>query len=273
MAEDLAIDQQVMRQAGRRLRDLREGESRFAQVSGVERDPCGVAVELAADSVVLLLGPGRPAHPHHGLLAGRHGAGEHELDGIEERDLGQVQLHGPGPDGSLAEVTGEHVNPSHLGWGGFERLRDGLFDEAFPEADAKVRSEDVHNKSSYSRIEPGKEPGERLQFRLRSRRSLDGVKRIFDVDQSQRLRRRPACEHLGRPVARVRMLEVDTAELLGLEVRKPGDRSPHGAATEIQRPRVTGRERPRGHVQGRQAQLAGIQGHEVSGEEACLREF
>src|SRR5437867_2961401 len=92
MRQHLAVEEHVVTDGAGRLDQLGERAGRLLQVAREELDPIGLAVELAAHAVVLLLRPhGVRAHAREGFVGRLDRAREHEPDGLKQRDRARLE--------------------------------------------------------------------------------------------------------------------------------------------------------------------------------------
>ena len=76
-----------------------------------------------------------------GGVLGRRG--EHELERMEQGQLGVVQAVVAGQLGEPADVAGQHAGPLHVVERAVEGLGDGRLDEALAQADPQLAAEDL----------------------------------------------------------------------------------------------------------------------------------
>ncbi len=132
MCKHLAVEQHVVTDLWRALGQLRKRAGRVLQVPRKEFNAAGLAVELAADSVVLLLSPnGVRAHALECFAGCLDRAGEHETHWLEKGDRGHVELTVLAPHRGLTDVAGDEVDAFHHRDRDAESLGDRGFDQAF----------------------------------------------------------------------------------------------------------------------------------------------
>jgi len=130
------------------------------EVARVQPDLTALAMELAADPVVLVLDPDdRPeAGQDLGGVLGRRR--EHELQRMEQRQLGRFETILAGEDGCLADVAGQHACPLDGVQWTIERFRDRRLDQALPEPDPEVARDDADDPPGGLRLRARQERGE-----------------------------------------------------------------------------------------------------------------
>ena len=135
-----------------RLDDLREARADVVQVARVETDVRAALVELGADAVVLVLDPDLRAEPADDLggVLGRRG--EHELERVEQGQLGVAELVVAGEVGEPADVADEHPGPLDVVERPVEGLGDGRLDEALAQPDPQVAAQDLDDALGRQRV-------------------------------------------------------------------------------------------------------------------------
>ncbi len=212
-------------------------------------------MKLAANPVVFLLRPdARRAHALESLRGSFHRAREHEAHGLKQGDRGGVELLVLAADRGFADVAGDQMDALDLRDGDLERLGDRRFDQAFAEADAHLAGNDLDEEAGRFRLQAAQDPFQRRLFRFAAR-GADRLQRRFDVLQGNRLGLRATIERLTCPVAKIRMLAEEPAELVlvasGDRRHRLADRRP----AKPQRPPLRRAERAAAHEDGRAAQV------------------
>src|SRR6266852_6049702 len=162
VGEDLAVEEDGMPESWRALSQLGERASRLFQVAREQLDPTIVTMELAADAVVLLLGPHLVrAHALESFGGGLDRAREHETDGLEQRHRARLQPAVLDSYSRLADVSRDEVDALHLGDGYAERLGDGGLNEALAQADAHLARDDLDHEPRRFRMKTAQELLER----------------------------------------------------------------------------------------------------------------
>ena len=114
-------------------------------------------MELRPDAVVLVLDPDLGAEPGDDLggVLGRRG--EHELERMEEGELGGGQRVVASESGEPADVADQHPGPLHVVERPVERTGDRGLDETLAKADPEVAAEHLDDVLRGQRIGPGEE--------------------------------------------------------------------------------------------------------------------
>ncbi len=114
VGQDLPVDDAGPWQRPGGLDDLRELAADVVQVARVQAHVLAALVELGADAVVLVLDPdlGPEAADDLGRVLGRRG--EHELERMEQRQLGVGEPVVAGQRREPADIAGEHPGPLHV---------------------------------------------------------------------------------------------------------------------------------------------------------------
>ncbi len=122
--EHLAIEQDSVTVTWRRFSQLGKGARGFFQVPREELDAAVVVVKLAANTVVLLLGPHLlRTHPGESFACRLDRACEHEANRLEQRDCRRFELTSLASDRGLSDVTGDEMDLLDLGYRQVERRR------------------------------------------------------------------------------------------------------------------------------------------------------
>ena len=161
-------------------------------------------VQLAADSVVLLLRPDLlRAHALECFLRGLDRAGEHEADRLEEGHVARLDLTVLDPHRGLADVSGDQVDPLHLWNRHPERLCDRRFNEANAETDPHLARDDFDDEPRRLGVEAPQQLFERDGFLCRAPSRPDLLERRLDLLQRDVLVLGATLESLAGPVAQV----------------------------------------------------------------------
>ena len=214
--QHLAVEHQLVPYPGGPLGDLREGRGGLLQVAAEElASPGSVSMQLAAHAVVFLLGPGGLGrHPLKRQLRRLHRRGQHEADGLEERDPAiHVQPSGSTAKRGLADVAGQHVHALHGGERHLEGAADGGLDEPLLEADAELQAEHLDDVAGRRRLEAGQQPDEPLLLGCGPAGASDLVEGRGHVSQRGWPGLRSALQRLEGPVAQVCVLPIQTAQI------------------------------------------------------------
>ena len=114
-------------------------------------------MELGPDAVVLVLDPDLGTEPGDDLggVLGRRG--EHELERMEEGDLGRVERVVASEARQPADVADQHPGPLHVVERAVEGPRDGRLDEPLAKSDPEVAAEHLDDVLRGQWIGPGEE--------------------------------------------------------------------------------------------------------------------
>ena len=200
---------------------------------------------------------------------------EHELERMEQRELGVVQAAVAGQLGEAADVAGQHAGPLHGVERAIEGLGDGRLDQPLAQADAQLAAEDLDDRPW---------PWPDRERASRSRRSaalaagprglLDRRERGGHLRQRRRgLRRRRMAgrqEHVLHGPAEVRVAVVGRAKVLARDRRHLTDGRHDRGPAQARRPLVGLGERPAREEDGRDRQLVGREAAQVIGQEGGL---
>ena len=175
--EDLAIDDPGPAERTGGLDDLGELRAHVVEVARVEAHVRPALVELGPDAVVLVLDPDLRAEPSQDLGRVLRRGGEHELERMEERELGVIELVVAGQLGEPADVAGQHARPFH----GIERTVEGFgdrrLDEALAKADPELPAEHLDDALGRGGIASGEELREQSRLGGRTGGGLDRCER------------------------------------------------------------------------------------------------
>lgn len=125
-------------------------------------------MELAADTVVFFLKPHGRAEAGEDGGGGWLGAGEHELERVENAQGDAVEGIGAGGVDDGGEVAAEHVGLANRGDRAGGDGGDGFLDEAFLEAEAEVAGDDFEQVFRLDGREAAEGGGEELDLRQRA---------------------------------------------------------------------------------------------------------
>ena len=270
--EELAIEDAVPRQVPRRRDDLWELCGDVVQVARVEADLVPEPMQLAADAVVLVLDP--DSRPEAGKDLGRvlGGRGEHELERMEQGQLGALEATRLRQLGGAADVAGEHARPLHGIERSVERLGQRRLDEPFAEPDAELTGE--HADDAPGGLRAREQAGEQLGLACRARRRLDGRERRGDLDEAGRgrfVRGVPGLrQHVADRRADVGEAVIGRGEVRSVSAADPADGIRDGRPTDARRSLIgLGEGSPRQEDDG-DRELVGIERSQVVGEEPGL---
>ena len=163
--EQFTVEDAVFGQVEGGAGEVGELRGDAVEVARVEFDAVAGFVELAADAVVFFFEPDGGGKAGEDGVGGGLGAGEHELDGLENPELNRGERIGKSGTGNGAYVAAEHVGLADE----FDRLAgsggEGFFDETVFEADAEIAQEQLDQKFCFDGRE-GTEAGlEQTEFR------------------------------------------------------------------------------------------------------------
>ena len=216
------------------------------------------------------VGP-EPLQDLRGVLGGR---GEHELQRVEEGQLGAVeaalacQLRRP------ADVAGEHPGPLHRVERAVESLRQRRLDQPLAEPDAKLAGEDANDAAGGLRVGAGEEACEQIGLPRRPGGSLDGRERRSDILEARRPglvgRVSGACQDVRDRGADVREAVVGSAQVAAARSADLGEGVRDRGPADAGRPLVRLGEGPAGQEDDGDRQLLLVEGSEIVREERGL---
>ena len=273
-AEYLAVQNAVPIERAGRLDDLGELLADVVEVAAVEPHFRPAAVELSPDAVVLVL------DPYHGAQAGEDVGGifgrrrEHELDRMEQPQMGLGQAILFGEDRGFARVPGQHQgHPDGRLWPP-ERVGDGRLQQPFSQPDAHFAGENFDHVLGGQRIAASQQRRKRGPLGRRSGDRTDGGVGLGNLDQARRQARvgrvGPEVQNGGHGHAQVRGLVVCGAEGAGGGAGKPRDDGRDGRPAQPNRPLIGLRKRPPGQKCCGGTQLPGRKCCQVASEQRGL---
>ena len=171
-------------------------------------------MKLAADAVVLLLGPDLVrAHSFECFCRSLDRAREHEANGLEQGHRARLELAVLDLHRSLADISGDEVDAFHLRHRHAECLGDGGFYETFAQADAHLAGDHLDDEPGGLRMKAAQQVLERRGFGC-SACGTDRVQRLLDIFERRVLVLRASIQRLARPVAEVRVLPEDALQVV-----------------------------------------------------------
>ncbi len=141
---DFAIENGFIGPSGQRARQFWEGSRNFIAGAGKDADFTSSDVGLRADAIVFVLDRGI-LEIAQGLLGRRDRAGEHQVEGMEDAQLGRVEVADKRQAEGCADVAKQHVGPLYRRERLAEGASNGFFDEALFQANAQVSGDDFHD--------------------------------------------------------------------------------------------------------------------------------
>ena len=162
MGQHLPVEEDVVSKRWRGLGELGKCRRGFFQVARKKLDARRLAMHLAADAVVLLLGPYLArGHALEHLAWRLDRTGEHESNWLEERDRAGLEMSPLAPHRRLADIAGDEMDPFDLRDRHAECLGDRGLDQALAQADPHLAGDDLDE-------EPGRfwvhQPHHRFQW-------------------------------------------------------------------------------------------------------------
>ena len=214
MSQDLAIEQDVVTDRRRGVDELGKGAGRLLEVAREKLDARSLAVKLAAHAVVLLLRPHcAGAHARECLTGRLDRAGQHESHRLEKSDRAGLELPALAAHGGFADVARHQVYALDLRDGDPESLGDGRLDQALAEADPHLAGDDLDEESRRLSVQSPDHCFQRSGLGVAAR-GADRLERRLDLAEGHRRRQRASVQRLAGPVAEVRMLAKNPAQLV-----------------------------------------------------------